>query len=290
MDQSPSTAHAQFSAEKMNSASVDSVLLALLAAMVAPTILKIVSPALMDMSRLVQSAKKAAFLINSTITMKRDVLHALPHALLAHHSITALHARIWPSVPEVVSAQIAPILVLLVTVLEHALLASVDSTTSKEHARHLAHLELDPLMESVNAPQELFLLDNVSPAVDQDSPQFLEAASLATPTVPSVQETSTVALLASVDSPLTLELEDVSQRLAAPTVRIFIKEFVPAFVNQAITSTKAFASMVDASRVILPTPLADASDRLQLRVAPHQVEIAMPINICKTVFVLVPAL
>ena len=161
MDQSQQTDHVQFNVDKTNSVSEDSVLPVHKVAMDAKSTLKIVSIVLLDMLKLDLPVKKDVFLINSMTEIKKDVLLVdlgVPHAQLT--TIVPL-ARIPPSTLEVEFAQTVLILVPLVMELELALHVSVDSSTSKDHAR--PHVLMEPLQstESVNVNQESSHLDNV---------------------------------------------------------------------------------------------------------------------------------
>ena len=145
----------------MNSDSKDSVLLAHKAAMDAETTLKAVLDVLEAMSRLDQFVKKDVFLINSMTTMREDVFLVDLDVLLALPSISVPLARTLLLSQEVVSAQTVLILVLLVMELELAHHVSVDSSTSKDHARLHVLMELLQSMEFVNVNQESFLSVNV---------------------------------------------------------------------------------------------------------------------------------
>ena len=145
----------------MNSDSKDSVLLAHKAAMDAETTLKAVLDVLEDMSRLDLFVRKDVFHINSMITMREDVFLVDLDVLLALPSISVPLARTLLLSQEVVSAQTVLILVLLVMELELVHHASVDSSTSKVHAKPHVLMELLQSTESVNVNQESFLSDNV---------------------------------------------------------------------------------------------------------------------------------
>ena len=114
---------ALFYVVKTSSASVASVWLVHPVAMVAPTILRTVSTALVDMSELAQFVRKDAFPISSTTTTPKAALPAQLHAPPAHLLTTVPHAKVSPLVLEVVSAQIALILAPLVMEPVLALLA-----------------------------------------------------------------------------------------------------------------------------------------------------------------------
>ena len=153
-DQSPSTDPAPLYAEKMNSASKASALLAPRAATVANIILKTVFNVLKATSRPAPSARRVASTTNSTTITRNAALPALQVVLLALPTATAPAARTPPLHPEEEFAQIAPILVLLVTDLVHALHVSADSTTSKEPAGHPVLPVLHLLTVFVNAHLE----------------------------------------------------------------------------------------------------------------------------------------
>ena len=161
MDQSQQTDHAQFNVDKMNSVSEDFVLLAPRAVMDAEEVHKTVLLALLDTSRLDLFAKKDVFLINSMTEAQRDVLLADLDVPPAQLTTSVPLVRILPSTPEVEFVQTVLILVPLVMELELALHVSVDSSTSKDHAR--PHVLMEPLQstESVNVNQESSHLDNV---------------------------------------------------------------------------------------------------------------------------------
>ena len=161
MDQSQSTDHVPFNVEKTNSASEDSVLLAQKVVMDAKIVLKVVLTVQVVMLELDLSVKKDVFLINSLKIIKKDVLLVDLNVLHAQLSIIVLPARTQPSTQEEESALPAPIHAELVMEVELAHHASVDSSTSKEHAGPLVLMELLLSMEFVNANQELFLLANV---------------------------------------------------------------------------------------------------------------------------------
>ena len=140
---------------KMNSASKDSVLPALLVAMVALTTLKTVSLVLLDTSKLVQFVKKDVFLINSSTRTKKDALLVDPAALLVHPTVNVLPAKTLLLLLEEESAPTVPTPVQLVMELELALPVSADSSTSKEPAKHHVPLELTQSTEFADVLQEL---------------------------------------------------------------------------------------------------------------------------------------
>ena len=160
-DQFQPTDHAQFSADKTNSASEDSVLLAPRAAMDVEEAPRTVSTVQLDMSKPDPSVKKDAFPINSTTETKEDVLLVDLDVPPAQLSTSAQLARILLSTQEEESALTVPTLALLVMELELAHHASVDFSTSKDHARLHVLMELLQSMEFVNVNQESFLSVNV---------------------------------------------------------------------------------------------------------------------------------
>lgn len=109
-----STEPALSNAEKTSSVSKDSALPALRAATAAPILLRTASNALPATSKLDQSAKKDAFLTNSSTPMKEDVLPADQDAPPALPTTTAPAARMLLSHLEEESALTALILVPLV--------------------------------------------------------------------------------------------------------------------------------------------------------------------------------
>ena len=160
-DQYQSMDPAQSSAEKTSSVSEDSVLLVLRVAMDAKTDLRIVFLAPEDMSKPDPSAKRDVFLISSSMLDSKDALPVDLDVPLAQPSTSAPLARTPPSAPEEESAPTAPTPAPLVMEPELALHVSVDSSTSKDHAKPHVPMEPLPSMESANANQESFLLANV---------------------------------------------------------------------------------------------------------------------------------
>ena len=130
-------------------------------AMVANILLKIACNVPQAMSELVLSVKGDVSAINSMITHNKDVLLVVQAVLLALHSTTVLLVKILQSLLEEVSALTALIHATLVMLLELALAVSVDSISSKAHAKPLVPLELFPSTEPANAHQESFLTVNV---------------------------------------------------------------------------------------------------------------------------------
>ena len=142
MDQSQQMDHVQLNVDRMNSVSEDFVLPAQIVAMDANIIPKTVLTVLVDMSRLDLPVKKDAIVINSLIEIKKDVLLVDLDVLLALLITSVLPAKTLLSVPEEVFAPTVLILVLLVMEVELVHHVSVDSSTSKDHAR--LHVPMEP--------------------------------------------------------------------------------------------------------------------------------------------------
>ena len=161
MDQSQQMDHVQLNVDRMNLVSEASVLPAQRVAMDVKILLKTVLAVPMDMSKLDLSVKKDVFLINSMIEMKENVLPVDLDVLPALLTTSVLPAKTLLSAQEEVSAPTVLILVLLVMELELVHHVSVDSSTSKDHARLHVLMELLQSMEFVNVNQESFLSANV---------------------------------------------------------------------------------------------------------------------------------
>ena len=160
-DQCQQTDHAQCNVVRTNSVSEDSVLLVQRDATDARELLKTVSTVLLDMSRLDQLVKKDVFLINSMTEIQKDALLVDLDAPLVQLTTIAPPAKTQPSTLEVEFAPTVLTHVPLVTEPEPAHHASVDSSTSKDHAKLLVLMELLPSTESANVNQESFPWDNV---------------------------------------------------------------------------------------------------------------------------------
>ena len=134
--------HVQLNVDRMNLVSEASVLPAQRVAMDVKILLKTVLAVPMDMSKLDLSVKKDVFLINSMIEMKENVLPVDLDVLPALLITSVLPAKTLLSVLEEVFAPTVLILVLLVMELELVHHVSVDSSTSKDHAR--LHVPMEP--------------------------------------------------------------------------------------------------------------------------------------------------
>lgn len=173
--------------------------------------------------------------------------------LLALLPTTAQVASMLPSLLVVEFARTVHIPALLATELEHARLASVVSTSSRDNARPPAQLEPSQSTEFAPALRVSFRTEPVWSAARVDSLPSTEPVWPATPTVLNAQAPSTHAPSALLVSPSMPPPPDASLPTTAHTVRNQPTETARASATMASSTTMASASTEDASVASLIT-------------------------------------